>query len=201
MNFLMQWEKKEPGIENGRCAYTVRGCLDSGSMSSVLWCVGDSPAQSETPLLLFIFVLTLLLEFLLFTAPWQLYLHPLFHPIHSVSIFTTNLLFSFVLLTPAIPCHPASVISTSVSSVLSWQLSPVCRSSFTCYTRTSWSCSHLFCILWVDFPFLLPDCRSTAHQRSHSQQLNIKSWCHSNPSSWDEQNCSCGGGHFHCGFK
>lgn len=70
--------KKEPGIENGRRAYTVRECLDLGSMSSVLWYVGDSPAQSETPLLLLIFVLAPLLEFLSFIAPWQLYLHPLF---------------------------------------------------------------------------------------------------------------------------
>ena len=43
----------------------------------------------------------------------------LLHPIHSVSIFATKLLFSFILFSPSISFHPASVLSTSVSSDLS----------------------------------------------------------------------------------
>lgn len=112
MNFLIQLEKKEPGIENGRCAYTVRECLDSGRTSFVLWCVRDSPATiREIPLLLFIFVLASLLEFLSFIAPWQFtFTH--FSIAFTVSVFATNLLFPFVLLTPTISCHPASVLPT-----------------------------------------------------------------------------------------
>lgn len=203
----MQLEKKEAGIENRRCAYTVKECLDSGSMSSVLWCVEDSPATiREIPLLLFIFVLAPLLECLSFIPPWRFTFTHFSIPF-TVSIFATNLLFSFVLLIPTISCHPASVLPISVSSGLSWLLSPLCRSSFSSYAKTSWSCSHLFCILCVNFPCPVPSHqggdgrRNTAHQRMHSQLLSIKSWGHSNLSSWDEQNCSCGGGYFHCGFK
>lgn len=53
----MKLERKEPSIENGRCAHTVKECLDSDSVSSVLWCVRDcSTTIRETPLFLFLFL-------------------------------------------------------------------------------------------------------------------------------------------------
>lgn len=157
MNFLNSLErKKEPGIGKGRCAYAFRECLDSGSMSSVLWCVGDSPATiRETLLLLFIFVLAPLLEFLSFITPCRWYFDSLLHPIPYVSILP--LICCFLLFFSPQPYHatlplffPLTCLLTFLGSYLLFGDHPL-----PVMPRPPDPFPISF-ILWVDFPCLVP---------------------------------------------